>query len=283
MDYSAAFGSLAGIGAKKQTYEAEIGWGKVELGIVMSGLISGTSRDSGNTDGATKLRPGLLLGRITASKKWVHWSPTATDGSDVIQGVLVQDHRSTDVDGTDTDKNGPILVTGPVKATKLIIGGNAAAGSLTQQVRAQMFGRFLLDDDLPGNRFATLRVVAKTGDYAVVVGDHDTIFTNQGAGGAVNFTLPALGTAGEKAAAKGCRFTFVVEADQTVTLTGGTADTLVVFNDAAADSVAFSDATKKVGGMFEAFANADGTRWLVKVHLAQVATAAGSQNVTIVT
>ena len=284
MDYSAAFGGLAGHGSKKSTYEAEIGWGKVELGIVMSGLISGTARDSGNADGGTKLRPGLLLGRITSSKKWVHWDPTATNGSDVVQGVLLGDLRVTDEDGNNKDRNGPILVAGPVKGAKLIVPGDAAAGGITQLARSQMYGRFLIDDELAGNRFSFLRVVAKTADYTVTIADHDTVFTNRGAAGAVNFTLPVLATAADKAKAKGCRYRFVCEADQTITITGGTADTLVVYNDAAADSVALSTASNKIGGAFEVFANDDGSKWIVLFHPGQTSdgTATG-QRVTITT
>lgn len=34
------------------------------------GIIDGTSRDGGNTDNLFLLRPGLLMGRVTATKKW---------------------------------------------------------------------------------------------------------------------------------------------------------------------------------------------------------------------
>jgi len=39
-------------------------------------------------------------------------------------------------------------------------------------------------------------------------------------------------------------------ADVTLTVTAGTADTLLTFNDAAADSVGFATSSEKMGGAF---------------------------------
>lgn len=95
------------------------------------------------------------------------------------------------------------------------------------------------------------RVVAKTADYTVLATESGTIFTTVGATAAVVFTLPAA-TAGNWV------YLFFVGADQDLTVTAGTADTLITFNDVAADSVAFSTASEKVGGCILAFS--DGTR-----------------------
>ena len=115
-------------------------------------------------------------------------------------------------------------------------------------------------------------IVAKTADYTVVTADHGTLFTNRGAAGAVNFTLPTT-------AYKGMRFGFYVVADQTLTVTSGTADTMVVYNDATADSVSFGSAGDKIGGMFEVVG--DGTGWLVMPRTYTDGTIA--QTITIVT
>jgi hypothetical protein len=94
------------------------------------------------------------------------------------------------------------------------------------------------------------------------------LFTNEGASNAVNFTLPAT-------AKKGLRYGFYVVADQNVTVTAGTADTMVVLNDAAADSVALQTSSEKIGGFFEVMGT--GTKWLVLPRLWE------AQTVTIVT
>lgn len=103
------------------------------------------------------------------------------------------------------------------------------------------------------------QVVAKTADYTVVAADNGTVFTTRGAVGAVNFTLPTI--------AAGLRYRFMNEAGQNMTITSVVADTLVVFNDLAADSIAFSTVAELIGGSFEIMANDDATKWLVFVNL----------------
>jgi len=87
-----------------------------------------------------------------------------------------------------------------------------------------------------------MRVVAKTGNYTVLKSDHGTLFTTEGAGGTVNFTLPATADL-----PVGWYAEFFSVAAGAMTVTAGTADTLVVFNDAAADSIAFSTTSEIIG------------------------------------
>lgn len=101
------------------------------------------------------------------------------------------------------------------------------------------------------------RVIAKTADYTVNthVDRCGTVFTNRGAAGAVNFTLPTV-AANQRI---GLYYDFMVVVDQTVGIVAPVADTLVAFNDIAADSVAFSTAGQKVGASLRAMW--DGTQW----------------------
>lgn len=110
---------------------------------------------------------------------------------------------------------------------------------------------------------------AKTADYTCTKYDSGTIFHTTGATAAVNFTLP-------KIADGPFYFLFVNGADQNMTVTAGTADTAVTFNDLAADSVAFSTSSEKIGGVIEVFC--DGTTLFVLPRLASEA-----QTVTIAT
>ena len=81
----------------------------------------------------------------------------------------------------------------------------------------------------------------KVAAYTVLAGDTGAVFTNYGATTAVTFTLPAI-TDGSY------EFEFVALADFAITIASGTADTLITFNDAAADSVALSTASEIIGG-----------------------------------
>lgn len=87
----------------------------------------------------------------------------------------------------------------------------------------------------------TPRIVAKTAAYTVPASESGTIFTTAGATAAVTFTLPAI-TDGPFV------FDFIAVADVAMTVAAATADTLCTFNDAAADSVAFSTTSEIIGG-----------------------------------
>lgn len=65
---------------------------------------------------------------------------------------------------------------------------------------------------------ASRLVTAKTANYTVLTADRSTLFTNTGASGAINFSLPA--------AVVGNTYTFSVEAAQTLTCTANGTDTI---------------------------------------------------------
>lgn len=108
-------------------------------------------------------------------------------------------------------------------------------------------------------------ISAKTGDYTVTVSDLGKIFTTRGAAGAVTFTLPAVSSS----IPTGVSTLFYNVADQDM-IVAGTAGELVTFNDAAANSVAFSTSAEQIGGCLEAVC--DGTSWLIIIHGEETAT-----------
>lgn len=101
------------------------------------------------------------------------------------------------------------------------------------------------------------RIVPKTANYTVnpLVDRCGTIFTNRGATGAVTFTLPSL-SSGQYL---GLYYDFLGIADQNIVVAAPVADTLVAFNDAAADSVSLATAGNKIGGLVRAIW--DGAAW----------------------
>jgi hypothetical protein len=108
----------------------------------------------------------------------------------------------------------------------------------------------------------TPRVVAKTTAYTVKSSESGTFFTTTGATAAVNFTLPAIGDGPYW-------FMFICGADIGMTVTSVVADTIVTFNDLAADSVAFSQASEMIGGSIEVIC--DGTTLFALARLASEA------------
>lgn len=97
-------------------------------------------------------------------------------------------------------------------------------------------------------------VVALTASTTLTNNDMGKTFTNRGASGSITITLPTA--SGDNA---GGEVRVRVVADQTVIVQSATNDKIVIFNDAAADTVAWQTVGEKIGGggMFES----DGTNW----------------------
>ncbi len=112
---------------------------------------------------------------------------------------------------------------------------------------------------MPGFRQGTIEreVVALTASTTLSNYDLGKTFTNRGASGSVTITLPT--PSGDNA---GGEIRVRVVADQTVIVNCSTNDKIVIFNDAAADSVAWQTSSEKIGGggAFES----DGTVWMYR-------------------
>lgn len=86
------------------------------------------------------------------------------------------------------------------------------------------------------------KVVPVLVDTTVTVSQSGAIFTTEAATEAeINFTLPA-------ASDGPWIYWFFNAEDITMTITAETADTMVTFNDVAADSISFATSSEKVGG-----------------------------------
>lgn len=252
---------VPGIGAVLSTVEKVFLWGLREQQVAKDCIIGGAARDNGNSP-TDVLRPGLLLGRNSSTGKCYQWSPTANDGTEKIYGINLWDQKMQ-LNSVDADRFlGFALLGGNVQSARLLIPGNASYGiagdALEFLVRAYLTqnGRFRLDDNPSGvtaggwKRFAfdltnhsTYNGTPTPATVTLTSADHDTLFVMTAATKAINVTLPVM--------VQGLRFAFYVDADQSLTLTANPADSLVVFNDIAADTVALSTSSKKVGGFFE--------------------------------
>lgn len=276
MGYSGQFlppGNLAEI-TTLETEFTSVFWGRLDqLVIGHNVVLDGTTRDAGNTGYTTSLRPGLLLGKITATGKFKQWNPAATDGTQFIAGVLL---HSLYMQRNNADQDrfvGYVLFGGQVKVNGLVIATETAAGIVGTDaeyaVRSQMKHGFRFDDDPIGYSVSGAKgFQVKTADYTVLEADAGTAFITTGAVGAVNFTLPVEPK-------QDLAFWFHNAADQTMTITSGTADQMIVFNDLAADSISLATLAEKIGGSFKVVGT--GTAWLVIPALWE------AQTVTVVT
>ncbi len=258
--FMSGFGNQFGMGALTGTYEAAPTWMRHPLLLWASGIIYSGALDPTNSP-TTTLRPGLILGLITATGQWTNYSPTATDGSQVAQGVLaVGLPMLNPFDSSAQTKVWGIIIGGPVQASQLI--------GLDGQARADMAARFVFDDNYIGNTlFPVQKFVTKTADYTVTAADNLTFFDNFGAIAGVNFTLPTL--------ANGLSYNFRCRANQTLTVTSAAGNDMEAKDDLQASSVAFSTGSAMIGGEFQIFSNPAATKWLVRT------LSAGANTVTV--
>lgn len=230
------------------------------------GMVIGSARDSGNSP-ATLLRPGLLMGQISASGKWKEWNPTGTDGSEICKGVLIRD-PAMQIAATNVDRwVAAILTSGFVKAADLLVPGTAShtivGNAHEHTVRRQMKMRgFLFDDeydgsvDTVGHLALGLPLVEEevADDVTVVAADHGREFVVVGATAAVTFTLPTI--TGSLA------FRFRNRSAQNMIIKSAAGDDISTTGDDAADDVSF-DLGNQIGAAVDVYCNRDKDRWYV--------------------
>jgi hypothetical protein len=239
------FGSIPGQSSAQETFENVFRWGRDTAGIIQGGQLDTTTIDAGNTP-TSVLRPGLLLGTITSSGNLVHYGANATNGSDVVTGILMNSYRMTDLDGNSVNRFVYFLAAGPVKASKIF--------GLDEQARSQMAGRFLFDDRGYVPNAGWTRVTAKPAGYTVTAADSGTVFTTTGATGAVTFVLPTT-------PAKGLRYRFLNTVNQNMVIQAASGK-LIGLNNAAATTLTFSTASNKIGAGAEVMADETGGFWI---------------------
>jgi hypothetical protein len=237
-----------GITAAVETYEAAFRWGPAGLGLITSGYIDAAATDPGNGATTFELRPGLLMGQKTATGTWSNYNPANSDGSEVAAGVNITSIRMTDI----LTQQGQarfygILVGGPVQAAKLI----GPSGAIDLYARQCMSDHFWFDDagNFPGNHwFPFRRFQNKTANYQVTAGDNFSVFTNTGASGEVDLTLPPI-AAGYYFALKDN----VAQIFKFISSEGGN----IVGDTASRSQISVT----AIGGGIEIFSNAAGTLW----------------------
>lgn len=115
-------------------------------------LISGASRDAGNTGNTTVLRPGLVMGIITASGKWAQFTSGAVDGTQYARGILLHMGLNTQLGGADADRwVATILVRGVVNPSGICLASTAGYGlaraSVGLEVRKHLMYAIQMSDD----------------------------------------------------------------------------------------------------------------------------------------
>lgn len=244
-----AYGQQPGVGTLVQTGQTAVVAGRDSDNLRATVAIAAATVDAGASP-TTNLRAGLVLGRITATGLYTHWSPAATDGSEVALLVLAEEMSTLDATGTAAIKEAHVWVKAILQAAQL--------SSLTSVSRRQLqnSGRYIFDDDLGAGvaQGVMQREIDKAANYTVVAADAGTLFT---ASAAATFTLPTI------AAGLG-PFEFLNISDANMAVSSAEGENVLVDGNATADGVIFSTASHKIGGRCRFRANAAGTKWYVE-------------------
>jgi len=99
-------------------------------------VVDDAARDSGNTT-TTTLRPGLMLGKITASSKHAEYNATASDGTETCVGILKDQVKVIDSDAVAVDADAVMVIHGHVDESALH-GCDAAA-------KVDLLGQIIFD------------------------------------------------------------------------------------------------------------------------------------------
>lgn len=239
-----------------------ITWGRLDNLRLLPFVVDGASRDAGNTGYTQVLRPGLIMGRVDTGSapllKLKQWDPTATDGTQKIAGVLMTPLNMTTLSNNYDRFAGYVLVGGQVIAKALCLASTATpgiAGTANEYlIRSMMSPYFQFSDDPMGLKAEGATLIQTITATATLTTAQAGMHLLVNGAGAVVLTLPATATAG-------LTYTITNIADQNLTITAGTADTMIILNDLAADSVALSTASKKIGGTFKIIGT--GSAWVV--------------------
>lgn len=184
-----------------------------------------------NTFTATPIIPGVTLAEQSAPSQlasaaqvycnaadgYMYTIPALNPGSNPSTPIRVGAQGVTSVgmtvpgalltvSGSPVTGSGTLAVTLPSQSANTVFAGPASGGSATPTFRA------LTIADVPGAVGITF--AAKTANYPILTTDNGTRFSNAGAAGSVQFTLPTV--------AAGLEFTFAAVVGFSLTVTGGT-------------------------------------------------------------
>lgn len=241
------YGQTPGITALSQETPKIVHWGQPHsIFHAPQNQIVSTATDASNTP-TTTLRAGMVLARITSSGKWTTCDPNAAGtGAEVPAGILLTDTPMLGASGSVEDKLGiPIALRAFLKAADILVEGTVLTSSTDEfYVRQRLMARgFLFDDDFDQKLYAPVlhgREKVVTGDTTVTAADNGTLFIVSGSSGATIFTLPTFEA--------GLTFEFLQLDDQNMTIaSASSSDNIVGKNDVAADSIAFSTMSEKLG------------------------------------
>jgi hypothetical protein len=117
----------------KSTTETPVEFLKSGNYTVIPITVSGAARDTNNSP-TTILQAGLAMGKITASGKYAQYDDSASDGTEVLVGLLADQQDTQDETPADRDAICTLVIQGTVDASK-VYGVDANGKADNQAIR----------------------------------------------------------------------------------------------------------------------------------------------------
>lgn len=116
----------------------------------------------------------MLLGKIAATGRLVHWSPVATDGSAKVAAINPYDLKMIDATGANVENYIAMLMQAPLQAEALYIGDTKMVGHNYEMLARQQLSELgcTFDDGITGVLSTAGKVV--NANYSLVAADYNT-------------------------------------------------------------------------------------------------------------
>lgn len=153
-----------GVGTGYTSQANQFIWGGPKAEVIEMGYqIDPAARDAGSSI-TTILRPGLAMGKVTATGLLKQLDVTAVDGTANFVGFIKEECPLIDSMGRALALGAlvPLIIKAPVKAKKILYLGVTMIGHANEAaVRSRLRPRFLLDDEEASTAYAALNVFSQ--------------------------------------------------------------------------------------------------------------------------
>jgi len=234
---------MPGVRASRDSVETNLIWGGDDNKAAV--LTMGTQYDSTILDASasptTSIRAGLLVGESTATSQMTEWVSTATDGSQMLRGVVPLGFSTLDEDGTPEDQFLPMIIRAPLMASNLLIQGAAFVGHADEFLARNILHGMgcILDDDPQGYLAgASWRQEIFTGTTTKTLTSADNYTRYLFHSAATNFVLPTV--------VAGLKFRFFASEDFELSISSPTS-VFVTGNDATGDGITWTTDGEQIG------------------------------------
>lgn len=239
---------MPGVRASTDSVETNLIWGGDDNKA--SVITMGTQYESAIVDASasptTAIRAGLIVGGLTPASQMTQWVSTASDGTQILRGVVPHGFSTLDENAVAEDQFLPMIIRAPLMASNLLIQGAAFVGHADEFLaRHNLQGMGCILDDDPQGYLAGAswrqRIILGAAPITLTEADNYTSFRVHSA--VSNFVLPTV-----KA---GLKFRFIQSEDNEIQISSAITTNFLHGGDVTQSGVTFTQAGEQIGAHIE--------------------------------